>query len=177
MEPQCAKYHLPWGHPSNCTSPTIFPHAYQYLVRTSLGSVRAASKKTHVTFAEDRDVEAPTAVRELLQGPGFLRLKFFGPPKRTRTSFAHSNKPKPRRLAKFLASRLFLSAKKCFGAVIASRMPRNSRRSKVDSLNPGQRIENSLQSSNRRRPGRRLPILTFATFKDLATGGTSRHDD
>jgi len=141
MQRQCAKYHLPWKRPSN------FPHRAILPVRVAiLGSnqrwISAYTKQIMLmNFAEDRDVEAPELVGEALQGLGLPA------PEILHAAQTHENKLHLReqtetaRIRGVFGAPTFLSAKKCFGAMIDLKMPRTSRGSKVNRPSRGQRIE------------------------------------
>jgi len=70
MERQCAKYHLPWKRPSNFPRRAILPMRVAIL-GSNEPWISAYNKQIMLmNFAEDRDIEAPELIEEVLQGLG-----------------------------------------------------------------------------------------------------------
>jgi len=70
MERQCAKYHLPWKRPSNFPRRAILPMRVAIL-GSNEPWISAYNKQIMLmNFAQDRDIEAPQLVGEVLQGLG-----------------------------------------------------------------------------------------------------------
>jgi len=70
MERQCTKYRLPWKRPSNFPRRAILPMRVAILGSNEPWISAYNKQIMHMNFAEDRDVEAPELVGEVLQGLG-----------------------------------------------------------------------------------------------------------